>query len=421
MDPAVITLMVLAAAAFLFVTELIPLCATALAAPMVLGICGVLSPEQVFSGLSNPTVVMFAGMFVVGAAILESGLALAIGNLVVQKAGTRERPLTAALMGVTIAISSVCANTSVVACLMPVFIGIAAAAKIPVSPLLMALVIAAAAGGTITMAGCEPNMLTAAAMENAGIEPFGFLEFAWVGIPLSLLSVWYMLFIGLRLTPRHPAASGMTAPKQRRAGSRAQSISCFFILLYAVFGLSIGIPGMTYEMAAVSAAMACVLSGCISERTALLRIDWVTIFLFAGMLPVAEALDKTGAGRLIALKVVALTGQHPAPLFLTTMFFALSGAITQVMSNTATTALLCPISIAVAREMGGSPYPLLMAVCIASSCAFTTPVGTPPNTMVMGPGGFKFKDYLRAGTPLLLLSLILCAAIIPLVWPFYPA
>lgn len=285
----------------------------------------------------------------------------------------------------------------------------------------MALVIAAAAGGTITMAGCAPNILTAAAMENAGIEPFGFLEFAWVGIPLSLLCILYMLFIGLRLTPRHPAASGMTAPKQRRAGSRPQSISCFFILLYAVFGLSIGIPGMTYEMVSVSAALACVLSGCISERTALQRIDWVTIFLFAGMLPAADALDKTGAGRLIALKVVNLLGQQPSPLFLTTVFFALSGAITQVMSNTATTALLCPIAIAVAKEMSGSPYPLLMAVYIASSCAFTTPVGTPPNTMVMGPGGFKFKDYLRVGTPMLLLSLILCAAIIPLIWPFYPA
>lgn len=97
------------------------------------------------------------------------------------------------------------------------------------------------------------------------------------------------------------------------------------------------------------------------------------------------------------------------------VLFCLSCGLTQFMSNTAAAALLCPIGILIAQEMHSSPYPVLMAIAIAASCAFTTPVATPPNTLVMGPGGFKFKDYIIVGTPLVFVSLIVCVIIIPMV------
>lgn len=97
------------------------------------------------------------------------------------------------------------------------------------------------------------------------------------------------------------------------------------------------------------------------------------------------------------------------------VLFCLSCGLTQFMSNTAAAALLCPIGISIAQEMHSSPYPVLMAIAIAASCAFTTPVATPPNTLVMGPGGFKFKDYIIVGTPLVFVSLIVCVIIIPMV------
>ena len=421
MEPSTITLIVLAVVAFLFVTELIPLAVTAMVAPIVLGFCGVLTPKQVFSGLSNSTVVLFAGMFVVGAAMLASGLAQSIGNWVVKKVGTRELPLMAAMMGVTVLMSSMCSNTGTVACLMPVIIGICAAAKIPVSPLLMGLAVAANTGGTITMVGTPPNIIAAGALENAGITPFSFFEFAYIGIPISLVAVIYMLTLGHRLTPRHMADLGSVDQTHGMSGSRRARIMCFFILIYVIIGLCIGIPGLTSEMVAISGALLCVLLGCVTEREAYNGIDWVTIFLFAGMLPLADALDTTGAGRMIAEKVVGLMGDEPSPMLFMVVLFCLSGGLTQVMSNTAAAALLCPIGISIAQEMGCSPYPVLMAIAIAASCAFTTPVATPPNTLVMGPGGFHFKDYIIVGTPLLVLSLIVCVIVIPIFWPFMPA
>ena len=162
------------------------------------------------------------------------------------------------------------------------------------------------------------------------------------------------------------------------------------------------------------------LLGCLTERQAYSGIDWVTIFLFAGMLPLATALDKTGAGALIAHYVVGLVGSEPSPMLFMAVLFCLSCGLTQFMSNTAAAALLCPIGISIAQEMGASPYPVLMAIAIAASCAFTTPVATPPNTLVLGPGGFRFKDYIIVGTPLVVLSFIICVVIIPMVWPFFP-
>lgn len=416
---AIITLIVLAVVAFLFVTELIPLAVTAIGASVALGFLGVLTPKEVFSGLSNSTVVLFAGMFVVGAAMLESGLAQTIGNSVVKKVGTKELPLMIALMSLTILMSSFASNTGTVACLMPVIIGICVAAKIPSSALLMGLAIAANTGGTITMVGTPPNIIAAGALDAAGIKPFGFFEFAAIGIPLSIMSVIYMVLIGRRILPHNYSDVGAVSTVSS-SGTPRSRIVCLLILLFVIAGLIFGIPGLTQEMVAIIGALACVLFGCLSEKKAYQGIDWVTIFLFAGMLPISTALEKTGAGAMIADEVVGLVGDNPSPYLFMLVLFCLSSGLTQFMSNTAAAALLCPIGISIANKMGCSPYPVLMAIAIAASCAFTTPVATPPNTLVMGPGKFKFVDYIKIGVPLVFLSLIICVLIIPMVWPFYP-
>ena len=207
MDPAIITLCVLAVAAFLFITELIPLAVTAMAACTALGILGVLPSKQVYAGLSNSTVVLFGGMFVIGAAMFKTGLAEAIGIAVVKKAGTNQVPLMAAIMLVTIALSAVSSNTGTVACLMPVIIGICQAANISPSKELMPLAIAANVGGTITMIGTPPNVIVTGALTAAGLPTFGFFEFAYIGIPLSIIIVLYTLFIGRHFVPDKQAGA----------------------------------------------------------------------------------------------------------------------------------------------------------------------------------------------------------------------
>ena len=187
------------------------------------------------------------------------------------------------------------------------------------------------------------------------------------------------------------------------------------VIVAMVFEKDIHVP---MQMSAIIGALACVLTGCLSEKQAYQGIDWTTIFLFAGMLPLASAMDHSGAGKLIADFVVGLMGEAPSPLVIVAAMFILSCGLTQFMSNTAAAALLAPIGISIAQSIGASPYPVIMAIGIAASCAFTTPVATPPNTLVLGPGQFRFMDYVKVGVPLAILSLILCMVVIPIVWPF---
>ncbi len=428
MDPAIMTLCVLAVAAFLFITELIPLAVTAMAACTVLGILGVLPSKAVYAGLSNSTVVLFGGMFVIGAAMFKTGLAEAIGVTVVKKAGTNEVPLMAAIMVVTIVLSAVSSNTGTVACLMPVIIGICSVAKLSASKQLMPLAIAANVGGTITMIGTPPNVIVTGALTTAGLPTFGFFEFAWIGIPLSLVIVVYTLFVGRHFVADKTAGAmdedAIKAAKEEAGagGDGPKSVVKMWIagliLLGVVLCMALDLKTVPLHTAAVTGAILCVVTGCLKEKEAYAGIDWVTIFLFAGMLSVASAMEKTGAGKLIADTVVSMMGTNPNPYVLTAVLFLISNVLTQFMSNTASAALLAPIGISIAQSIGADPKPVLMALGIAASCAFATPMATPPNTLVLGPGGFSFNDYAKVGVPMCLISLVVCLIVIPIVWPF---
>ena len=431
MDPAIITLCVLGVAAFLFITELIPLAVTAMAACTALGILGVLPSKAVYAGMSNSTVVLFGGMFVIGAAMFKTGLAEAIGVAVVKKAGTNEIPLMAAIMVVTIVLSAVSSNTGTVACLMPVIIGICQAAKIPASKQLMPLAIAANVGGTITMIGTPPNVIVTGALSAAGLPTFGFFEFAFIGVPLSIIIVLYTLFIGRRFLPDHSAGAmdeeAVKAAKEEAGASddnapksKTKMWIAGLILIGVVLCMALDLKTVPLHTAAVTGAILCVVTGCLKEKEAYAGIDWVTIFLFAGMLSVASAMEKTGAGKLIADTVVSMMGTNPNPYVLTAVLFLISNVLTQFMSNTASAALLAPIGISIAQNIGCDPKPVLMALGIAASCAFATPMATPPNTLVLGPGNFSFNDYAKVGVPMCVISLIVCLVVIPIVWPFFP-
>ena len=422
MSPAIKCLILLAVVALFFVTELIPLAVTATGAAIACGLLGLIPAKQVFSGLSNSTVVLFAGMFVVGASMFYTGLAQAIGNTVVKMCGTGENSLMFGLMLVGTVLSAVLSNTGTAACLLPVALGICSAAKIPASRQLMPLAFACGWGGIITMVGTPPNIIAVGAMNAAGIEPFGFFEFAWIGVPISIAGMLYMMFLGKYLLPNKQLDADQEIEQEVEANeiSRSKQMVSGVILLGVILVMAVGIPGVSLEMAAIIGALLCVLTGCLTERQAYASIDWVTIFLFAGMMPVSSAMDKTGAGKLIAEWTVGLMGGAPSPLVVTGVLFILSCGLTQFMSNTASAALLCPIGIAISKQLGADPKAVLMAIAVAASCAFATPVGTPPNTLVLGPGGYKFMDYVKAGTGLVLVAFVVSLVVIPMVWPFFP-
>lgn len=422
MTPAIKCLILLAIVSLLFVTEMIPLAMTAIGASVACCALGLVPENQIFLGLADSTVVLFGGMFVVGAAMFYTGLAQKIGGGVVRMFGKGENSLMFGIMIIAALMSAVLSNTGTTACLIPVVMGICANAKISASRELMPLAFAAGLGGTITLIGTPPNILANVALKAAGMPElqFGFFEYAWIGIPITIAGIVYMMFIGKYLLPKDSGTLNLEIDEEilENETSTQKQIICGIIMVGVIGSMATGIVPL--EIAAVVGAVIAVLTGCLTEKQAYNSIDWVTIFLFAGMIPVATAMNTSGAGKLIAEATVKMLGGDPSPYMVTAVLFGLAVVLTQFMSNTASKALLCPVGIALSAQMGASPKAVLMAILIASSCAFASPVGTPPNTLVLGPGGYKFMDYLKAGTGLVAVCLIVSIIVIPIVWPFFP-
>jgi di/tricarboxylate transporter len=160
-----------------------------------------------------------------------------------------------------------------------------------------------------------------------------------------------------------------------------------------------------------------VLSRCINLEEAYNSINWQVIFLLAGVLTLGTALEKTGAARLLGNFLVENVGAW-GPIALVSGFYLATSLLTEMMSNNATAALLAPIAIAAAEGLGIDSRPLLMAITFAASASFMTPVGYQTNTLIYGPGQFRYADFLRVGTPLNILFWILATIFIPQFWPF---
>lgn len=423
MTPAIKCLILLAVVAILFVTEFIPLAMTAVIAAISCSALGLVPHNQIFLGLADSTVVLFGGMFVVGAAMFYTGLAQKIGGGVVKLFGTGENSLMIGIMVIAAIMSAFLSNTGTTACLIPVVMGICSTAKLSASRQLMPLAFACGLGGTITLIGTPPNILANVALKAAGMEhlQFGFFEYAYIGIPITVAGIIYMMFVGKYMLPNDTTEEVAEVEQEIDATttSKSKQIYCGLIMVGVIGCMATSV--LPLELAAVIGAVACVLTGCITEKQAYQSIDWITIFLFAGMIPVATAMNTSGAGKLIAEAVVNMLGGNPSPYTVTAVLFLLAVVLTQFMSNTASKALLCPVGIALSTQMGASPKAVLMAILIASSCAFASPVGTPPNTLVLGPGKYKFMDYVKCGTGLVMVCLMVSIAVIPVVWPFFPA
>lgn len=365
MDPMIITLILLAFAIVMFVLEKIPLALTSMIVCIVLVVTGVLSIEEAFEGFIDTNVILFVAMFIVGGALFETGMANKLGGIVTKFAKT-EKQLIVTIMVVVGVMSGFLSNTGTAAVLIPVVIG----------------------------------------------------------IPMLIVGILFFATIGYKLLPDKPSVKTETTFDEEVDYSNVpvwkQYLALIILVLTILAMIFEDVIGINLAISGGIGAILLILTGVISEKQAIKSIDMQTIFLFGGTLSMAKALEVTGAGEKIAEVVIGLIGEDSSPFLLLVVVFVLACVMTNFMSNTATTALLVPISISIAQGMGADPSAVVMATVIAGSCAYATPIGMPANTMVLAPGGYKFTDYVKAGLPLILVSTVVSLILLPIFFPFYP-
>ena len=193
-------------------------------------------------------------------------------------------------------------------------------------------------------------------------------------------------------------------------------------LALGVLGLALTLATIGWihiSIAAVIVSIVMILSGVLNINEAYKSIDWQSVFLIGGMLPLGVAMETTNAAKFLAdgiIQSMAWLG----PLGILTGIYILTALMTQAMSNAATTVLLAPIAINIALDLGADPRSFLMAVVVAASASFLTPIAHQSNILVFGPGGYKFTDFVKVGFGLTVLYLLLVAFVLPLVWPLFP-
>ena len=421
MSQITITLRFLLFAIVMFMWEKIPLGLTSMIVCVGLVVTGVLEWQTAFAGFIDSNVILFVAMFIVGGALFETGMANKIGGIVTHFAKT-ERQLIVAIMVIVGVMSGFLSNTGTAAILIPVVIGIAAKSGYSRSRLLMPLVFAAAMGGNLTLIGAPGNMIAQSGMEGIGLK-FGFFDYAKVGVPILIVGIIYFAFIGYKFLPNKEGSDEGIFDESKdfsHVPKWKQYLSLVILLLTLVGMIFEEQLGIKLCVIGCIGALALMVTGVISEKDALASIDLKTIFLFGGTLSLAAALEQTGAGELIAEKVIGMLGDNPSPYVLTFVIFMLCCVMTNFMSNTATTALMVPIGISIAQGMGADPSAVLMACVIGGSCAYATPIGMPANTMVVTAGGYTFKDYAKAGVPMILVATVVSMILLPIFYPFFP-
>lgn len=421
MSQTTITLLFLTFTIISFILEKIPLGLTATICALGLTLTGVLDASTTFAQYVNSNVILCVGMFVVGQALFETGMANKIGGIVTKFART-ERTLIIAIMVIVGVMSGFLSNTGTAAVLIPVVCGIADESGYSRSRLLMPLVFAAALGGNLSIIGAPGNLMGVNALQEMGLST-SFFMYAPVGVPMLILGIIYFVFLGYRFLPDGTAAGGAAVEAQKdfsNVPKWKQVISLVVLIVVIIAMIFEEEIGISIQVSSCIGAVFLVLTGVLTEKEALQSIDLKVVLLFGGSLSLAKALDTTGAGNLIADKIVGLLGANPNPIVLLLVIFIVTCALTNFMSNTATTALMIPIAVSLANNLGADPRAVVIATVIAGSCAYATPIGMPANTMVVGLGGYKFKDYVKSGLPLILFSFAICMILLPILFPFYP-
>ena len=417
----------------------------------------VLTPHEALAGFGDPVVILITAIFVVGEALVNTGVAHRLGEAVMKLGGGNETRLIVLLMTLAGVIGAFMSSSAIVAMFIPVVLAVARKTGMNSKRMLMPLSVAALVSGMMTLIASSPNMIIEGMLRERGLAQLNF--FSWTPFGLAVLAAaiaFTLMARGLLSKQLASNDAGTTSPSASDlvgsysltdrwhrlrvpAGSPlidrsvAQMQHVYDDLSIVLVGFEKHLRNKTRFLAAVPesiwrselipnsaaallSALAMVAGGCVRLDAIYRIISWKTVVLIAGTLPLATALTKTGATDLMAKELVAALGPL-GPIAMLAVVFVVTAMVGLFVSNSATAVLIGPIAIDAAQTLHVSPYAFAMTVSIACCAAYVTPVSSPVNMLVMEPGGYVFSDYVKVGLPLLLLTMLVTVALVALIYP----
>ena len=419
----VLTTFVFAAGCWML--EVFPLSITGLTIPVFLTLLGVFEPNEAFAPFSNSIIFLMIGGLVLGQSIKKHGLDKWIGyNLLTYSKGKIDR-LILLVMAATAFLSMWMSNTVAIAVILPVILSILTAMPKELVNLkrkmLLGVSISTSIGGTAMLTGSTPAMIAGALLGET--IPFGFIEWAYYGLPVSLLILATSFLLLKKLYPSPKIKLNLDAIIEQKKQMEKLNVTQKKILLIFLgtiifwfmgsqFEVWLGLPTSVSNVAIVSVTAVLIMFGLnLLDLKDLQSIQWELIFLVGGGILLGEAMIASGAASGISSAIASLQGLTPTIVIIVVLSL-ISLLLTNFISNSATAAILIPIAIETANILKMTPVPFVMAVALTATIAFITPVGVPSTALIYSTGIIPRSRLVKTGILAAIPSLLIVLVVV---------
>ncbi len=422
METSTIAIIILVATLILYAIPKMPLSVTTILAILAMVLFGVVDFASATSGFANNVVFLNAGMMIIGQAMVTTGLAQRVGNLVTRvNIGKNERLCIMLVLVVSTVLSVFINGAITVSIMMPIIdaIVLKSGGAISRKQTYMPLGIGSVIGNNVLTISAT-SMLTAVAMlEEMGYGTMSIFAPLGVNLPAIIVVFIFYALVGQKLQERWyqfdevPVAvsnEDTTDTKQYPVWKQIVVVLDFL----AVVGCMIA--GVPYGPVCLAGAVVVILTGCISEKNAMQSVSWSTIIVIAGSLGISSGMSESGAGAIIANFFIDIAGPFgESGIGMCIILFFVGSIISDVMSDNASVAILLPIGAAISEALGINPTPIFLAICSGVKVGLATPICVTPMTMVAVPG-YRFVDYLRMGGLVNLICMVVTCAMIGFIY-----
>ena len=419
MDPAVLSLIIFTFCIILFIWDRLPMATTAILGCVLMVIFKICNFKTAFAQCASSTVILTIGVMMIGAAISETGLAATIGAWIVRVSKGSETKLIIGTYLVSAAMSAFLTNSAVLAIFIPIIMGLSAANdKIKAKDLIMPIAYGCVIGGASTLVGSTQQMTAQGLLEESGARLFKTFDFTLVGGVLVILGLVYCLtagrFLGDKIWGKRPDddADYDIHPVAANYKKSKMIIMTVIFLLTVVFYITEWIP---LAITSSSAAILCIITGCIPQKKAFTAVNWNIVGRLAGCLGLAKALESAGGTKLIAQAFSNVVGDSLSPFLLFAILVLLVQVVSEFMSNSTAILIVLPIVLSIAPQLHLNPYSFALGITLASGVALSCPLASSTLGMSMSVG-YKFNDYFKYSIFYDILAYLVIIAMVPAIY-----